>query len=419
MGFSRDNGVLTADGVRLDELAAAHGTPLYVYSAARVHEALRSYAEAFAGVPHQLCYALKANANGALLRLVAASGAGADIVSGGELQAALRAGFRADRIVFSGVGKTEAEMRAGIAHGIGAFNAESEEEILALSRLAVEAGRTVRVALRVNPDIDPGSHPYVSTGQAHNKFGVDIARAPEIFRRAVVLPAIRLVGLQCHIGSQITDVARLGESATALADASRRLLADGFALETVNIGGGLGFDYRAADEARERPGALPVTPRALAESVLPRLRDLGLTVLVEPGRSLMAGAGVLLARVLQVKAGAHRFVIVDAAMNDLIRPALYGAWHRIEPVVDRCAPAEVVDVVGPVCESGDFLARDREMPGCRAGDLLAVRDAGAYSFSMASTYNMRPRPAEVLVEEGRARLVRRRQGFDDLVREEV
>ncbi len=407
-GFAREAGELRCDGVSLQEAARGFGTPLYVYSAASVVEAYRAYEHAFASVPHRICYAMKANGNNALLKLLAGLGAGVDIVSGFEMLSALRAGFPRERIVFAGVGKTEAELELGLREGIGDFNAESEEELVRLSAIAAWMGATARISLRVNPDIDPRSHPYISTGLRENKFGVDIRAAPEILRRARKLPGLRVAGLQCHIGSQITDLEPLREAAQEVADLSRRLLAEGFPLETIDLGGGLGVDYEK--------GTLP-DPAALAARVLPTLAGLPLQLLIEPGRSLVATAGALLTRVLYLKEnGAKRFVIVDAAMNDLLRPALYQAFHRIEPVAPPRAGSAPVDVVGPVCETGDFLARDRALPAVETGDLLAVLDAGAYGFCMSSNYNLRPRAAEALVEDRELRLVRRRETFEDLVR---
>ena len=409
--FARRDGILECEGVPLDALADTHGTPLYVYSAAALVAGYEAYARAFAPVPHRICYALKANSCGALLRLLAARGAGADIVSGGELLAALRAGFPPERIVFSGVGKTDAEIRLGIEKGIGEWNAESEEEIERVSRAAAAAGCTARITLRVNPDIDPRSHPYISTGLHTNKFGVEIQRAVEILERARRLPAVAVTGVQCHIGSQVQDLGALEEAAHAIAALGRELLSRGFALETVDVGGGLGVDYE---------GEAGPTPADLAARVLPAVAPLGLPVLLEPGRSIVARAGVLLTRVLHVKENARkRFVIVDAGMNDLLRPALYEAFHRIEPVRETGAAPRPVDVVGPVCESGDFLARERLLTAVGPGELLAVRDTGAYGFCMSSNYNLRPRAAEVLVEAGRPRLVRRRESFEDLVRTEL
>jgi diaminopimelate decarboxylase len=410
-GFERVGGELRCDGVSLEDAARAHGTPLYVYSRAAIESAFRAYEAAFAPARPRICYAVKANGNGAILRLLASLGAGADIVSGGELLAALRAGFPAERIVFAGVGKTDAEIDLGLEHGIGEWNAESEDEIARIGRAALTRGAVARVSLRVNPDIDPRSHPYISTGLREAKFGVAIGLAPEILRRARERAGVEIVGVQCHIGSQITDLEPLAAAARALADLSRSLLDEGFPLRTIDLGGGLGVSY----DGRGAPDA-----SGLASAILPAVEGLPLTLVLEPGRSLVAGSGVLLTRVLYVKGGHGKtFVVVDAGMNDLLRPALYDAYHRVEPVVPRGREAELVDVVGPVCETSDFLARRREIERPDPGDLLAVRDVGAYGFAMSSTYNMRPRAAEVLVEDGRARLIRRRETFEDLVRTEV
>ena len=410
-GFERENGELRCDGVSLLEAAREHGTPLYVYGRAGIERAFRAYEAAFAPVPHRICYAVKANGNGAILRLLASLGAGADIVSGGELLAARRAGFPPERIVFAGVGKTEAEIALGLEHGIGEWNAESEDEIARIGAAAAARGQVARVSLRVNPDIDARSHPYISTGLREAKFGVAIGLAPAILRRARERAGVEVVGVQCHIGSQITDLEPLASAARALSDLSRRLLDEGFSLRTIDLGGGLGVSY----DGKGVPDA-----SSLASAVLPAVEKLPLTLVLEPGRSLVADAGVLLTRVLYVKGGHERkFVVVDAGMNDLLRPALYAAFHRVEPVAPRGRPAELVDVVGPVCETSDFLARRRELERPEPGDLLAVRDAGAYGFCMSSTYNMRPRAAEALVEDGRVRLIRRRETFDDLVRTEI
>jgi diaminopimelate decarboxylase len=410
-GFERVDGTLACEGVALDEIAGRFGTPLYVYSWALIEGAFRAYAEALRSVPHRICYALKANSSGAILRLLAGLGAGADIVSGGELLAAERAGFPANRIVFAGVGKSDDEIALGLSRGIAVFNAESEAEIERIASLAGSMGQTARVALRVNPDIDARSHPYISTGLRESKFGVDIDLAVDVLERARRLPALRVVGVQCHIGSQIADLAPVEEAARAMASLSRDLLRRGFALETLDLGGGLGVDYDGAGV----PG-----PEALAARVVPEVRDLPLTLVVEPGRSLVGAAGILLTRVLSRKENRGKsFEIVDAGMNDLLRPALYDAFHRIEPVASRRRASTRLDVVGPVCETGDFLARDREMEDVERGELLAVLDAGAYGFAMSSRYNMRARAAEVLVEEGRARLIRRRETFEDLIATEV
>jgi diaminopimelate decarboxylase len=410
-GFTREDGRLCCDGVTLEDAAARFGTPLYVYSASALLSAYDAYALAFAGVPYSICYALKANSSQALLRLLCAKGAGADIVSGMEMRAALRAGFPAERIVFSGVGKTDEELTDGVEAGIGGWNAEGEEEIARLSRVATSQRKRVSVALRVNPDIDARSHPYITTGLRDNKFGVDIKRAPDILAHARALPGVEIVGLSCHIGSQIMDLDPIEEAVRELARLSRWLLAEGFPLKLVDIGGGLGVGY-------DTEGA--PSPADLAARVLPHLKELGLTVLLEPGRSLIAAAGMLVTRVLSVKENRGKaFVIVDAGMNDLLRPALYQAHHRVELVASRPGDSRRVDVVGPVCETGDFLARDRELPLPEPGDLIAVFDAGAYGFCMSSNYNLRPRPAEVLGRDGALRLIRSRETFEDLVRNEI
>jgi diaminopimelate decarboxylase len=410
-GFARTGGELRCDGVSLEDAARALGTPLYVYSQAAIEAAVQAYQQAFARVEHRLCYAVKANGNGAILRLLAGLGTGADVVSGGELLAARRAGFQAERIVFAGVGKSDAEIALGLQQGIGEWNAESDAEIERIGAAAAARGLVARVSLRVNPDIDPRSHPYISTGLREAKFGVPIGRAGEILRKARHRQGIEVAGLQSHIGSQITDTEPLAAAARALAGLSRELLGEGFPLRTIDLGGGLGVSY---------DGAATPDPAALAAAIIPHIEGLPLRLVLEPGRSLVAAAGVLLTRVLYVKQGEDRcFVIVDAGMNDLLRPALYEAFHRIEPVRSRGRGGLLVDVVGPVCETSDFLARRRELERPEPGDLLAVRDTGAYGFAMASNYNMRPRAAEALVEGGRLRLIRRRETFEDLVGTEV
>ncbi|MDQ5857522.1 MAG: diaminopimelate decarboxylase [Acidobacteriota bacterium] len=411
-GFFRRGGELTCDGVALSAIARAAGTPVYVYSAASIEENFRRFDAAFAPVSHLVCYAAKANSNLTLLRQLAALGAGADVVSGGELRAVLECGFPADRVVFSGVGKTLAEIGAGVEAGVLALNAESEREIEKIDAEAARRGRKARVALRVNPDIDAGSHPYISTGRKHNKFGIDIKRARDIFRRAGRFPNTTFVGVQAHIGSQILDPEPLAQSARELAALATSLVEDGHSIETVDVGGGIGIG-EGADKT--------LTPERYAAAVLPHLTGLPFKILIEPGRAIVGPAGVLLTEVLYLKENSGKlFVVTDAGMNDLLRPALYGAIHSIEPVPDfRIGGAPVTaDVVGPICETSDFFLRDAEVTRPEEGDLLAIKDVGAYGFAMASNYNFRGRPAEVWVEEGEFRVVRRRETFEDLVRGE-
>ncbi len=405
-GFFRERDELTCDGVPLSEIARRAGTPVYVYSRAAIEENLRAFDRAFAAVRHLVCYAAKANSNLAILKLLASHGAGADVVSGGELRACLESGFAADRIVFSGVGKTGEEIRAGVAAGLLAFNAESEREMEKIDAEAGRQGRKTRVALRVNPDIDAKTHPYISTGLKHNKFGVDIGRAREIFGRSRRLENLVLTGVQAHIGSQILETAPLEETARELAALARALAGEGFPIETLDIGGGFGV---------AGAGEKQLTPDEYAAALLPYLTGLPFRILIEPGRAVVGPAGVLLTRVLYVKENrGRRFVITDAGMNDLIRPPLYGAIHAIEPVGPPKGHPIQADVVGPICETSDFLARDVVLAEPAEGDLLAVRDVGAYGFAMASNYNFRPRAAEVLVERGAFRVVRRRETWEDL-----
>ncbi len=406
-GFERIAGELTCDGVSLDAITRAAGTPAYVYSRATIEKQFRRFDRALASVPHLVCYAAKANSNLAILRLLAAQGAGADVVSGGELRAALECGIPADRIVFSGVGKKEEEIRSGVEAGILAFNAESERELEKIDTIAGAAGRPARVALRVNPNIDSGSHPHIATGLAHNKFGIDIARARQIYRQARRLANLKMCGLQAHIGSQILEPGPLTETARELARLAAEILADGTPLETLDLGGGIGV----AESEEET-----LSPEAYAAAVLPPLTGLTLRILTEPGRAIVARAGALLTRVLYVKENRGRnFVVADAAMNDLLRPALYSATHPIEPVVPR-GEAFTADIVGPVCETGDFFVRDATIARPQEGDLLAILNTGGYGFAMASNYNFRGRAAEILVENGGFRIVRRRETYEDLVR---
>lgn len=410
-GFQRGaDGRLTCDGIPLAEIAAKVGTPVYVYSRALVEESYNRFDRALSGVSHLVCYATKANSNLAILRALAALGAGADVVSGGELRAAVECGIPPERIVFSGVGKTDDEIRFGVGLGILAFNAESSRELEKVNAAAAALGKTARVALRVNPDIDPKSHPYISTGLKHNKFGIDINRALEVYGEARRLPHLRMTGIQAHIGSQIADPRPLAETARELALLASKLIDGGFPLETLDVGGGIGIG---------ESGAPALSPEEYAAAVLPPLSGLPLPlkVLIEPGRAIVGPAGALLTRVLYRKTnGGKEFVVVDAGMNDLIRPPLYGAIHPIQPVDPPTGAPLVADVVGPICESTDFFARDRALPAPEEGDLLAILDAGAYAFVMSSNYNFRGRVAETLVEDGTFRVIRRRETYEDLVR---
>ena len=402
---------LCCDGVRLADIVARCGTPTYVYSADAILARFQSLDRALDEVPHTICYAVKTNSNLAVLGTLARAGSGFDIVSGGELHRLLRIGAAPERIVFAGVGKAREEMRAALGAGIGTFNVESLPEAELLSRTAAELGVTARVALRVNPDLEAGGHHYITTGTAAEKFGVPRSQAVASFEHLSRLPGLDARGLHCHIGSQILDVEAHRQVARLLADLTRDLRGRGATIDALNVGGGLGIRYR--DER---------APRAadFAAAVLPALRDLGVHLLVEPGRFLVGNAGVLLSRVLYRKDTDRKvFLIVDAGMNDLVRPTLYGAHHEILPLERRSGrPRQVVDVVGPLCESGDFLARDRAVPRLEAGELLAIDSAGAYGFAMSSNYNTRPRAAEVLVRGGEFQVVRDRESLADLWRGE-
>ena len=401
--LARRDGSLQLDGVDLQALAQRFGTPLYVYSQAAMLDALASYQRALAGRRHLVCYAMKANSNLAVLQTFALAGCGFDIVSGGELARVLAAGGRADRVVFSGVGKTRAEMLQALQVGVRCFNVESESELRRLSAVAREAGAVAAVSLRVNPDVDAGTHPYISTGLRENKFGIAHERAREVYRLAASLPGLKVVGIDCHIGSQITQTAPYLDALDRLLDLVEALEAEGIAIAHIDIGGGLGITY--TDETPPRPGELVAQVLARMDARGHGQREL----LLEPGRSLVGNAGVLLTEVLYLKPGpAKNFCIVDAAMNDLVRPALYEAWMAIEPLQQRATAAQRWDVVGPVCESGDWLGRERDL-ALAEGDFLAVLSAGAYGMTMASNYNTRPRAAEVMVVAGDAVLVRERE----------
>jgi len=394
---------LCIEDCTLNDLADRFGTPLYVYSRTAMLAALGSYQRALAGRDHLICYAMKANSNLAVLQTFAQAGCGFDIVSGGELKRVLAAGAPASRIVFSGVGKTRAEMREALDAGVMCFNVESEPELELLSQVAVETGRTARISLRVNPDVDAGTHPYISTGLKGNKFGIAHERAVATYQRAAALPGLEVVGIDCHIGSQITEATPYLDALDRLLDLVEAVEAHGIRLHHVDVGGGLGITY--TDETPPEAGVL-------VAQLLARIDARGhghRKVLFEPGRSLVGNAGVLLGEVLYLKPGDEKnFCIVDAAMNDLARPAMYEAWMAIVPCRTRTTPAVTWDVVGPVCESGDWLGRDRAL-AVQPGDRVAVLSAGAYGMSMASNYNTRPRAAEVLVSGSQAWLIRDRE----------
>jgi diaminopimelate decarboxylase len=409
--FDYRNGVLHAEAVNLVELADAVGSPFYCYSTATLERHYRVFSEAFAGEKTLICYAMKANSNQSVLRTLAKLGAGADVVSGGELKRALAAGIPPERIVFSGVGKTEDELRAALAADILCINVESEPELELLSHLASEQGKTARISVRVNPDVDSGSHAKISTGKSENKFGIPLTQARGVYALALKLPGIRVTGVDMHIGSQITDLVPLEAAFRLLAEFVQALRADGHTISHVDFGGGLGIPYHADREA-------PPLPSAYAAMVKRVTHNLGCRLLFEPGRMIVGNAGILVTRVLYVKQGeAKKFVIIDAAMNDLIRPTLYEAHHDILPVraAPQGAPQITADVVGPVCETGDYLALGRTMPEPKAGDLLAIMTAGAYGAVQSGFYNTRALVPEVLVRGDQYAVVRPRLEVDALI----
>ncbi|GAB3485147.1 diaminopimelate decarboxylase [Azotobacter salinestris] len=403
--FIYRDGTLFAEGVALSAIAARFGTPTYVYSRAHIEERYRAYADALAGMPHLVCFAVKANSNLAVLNLLARLGAGFDIVSRGELERVLAAGGNPARVVFSGVGKTREDMRRALEVGVHCFNVESEVELERLQEVAAELGVKAPVSLRVNPDVDAQTHPYISTGLKENKFGIDIEQAEEVYARAAELPNLEVLGVDCHIGSQLTTLSPFLDALDRLLLLIDRLAARGIVIRHLDLGGGLGVRYH--DEQ-------PPAPGDYIAAVRERLAGRALALVFEPGRSIVANAGVLLTRVEYLKHTEHKdFAVIDAAMNDLIRPALYQAWMDVVPVTPHGGEVCSYDLVGPICETGDFLAKDREM-ALVEGDLLAVRSAGAYGFVMSSNYNTRGRAAEVLVDGEQMHLVRRRETIEEL-----
>jgi diaminopimelate decarboxylase len=424
--FQYRDGKLYCEDVDLAWAADEFGTPLYVYGAGTILDHYNRLDAALAPLDHLICYAIKANSNRAILKLLTDAGAGFDIVSGGELFRAIQAGADAQKCTFAGVGKSQEEIDYALEKRVHSFNVESEAELELIDTIAGAKKSRAPIALRVNPDVDPHTHKYISTGSHENKFGIALGDAPLIYDRAAKMPNIDIVGVQMHIGSQITEAAPFAAAIAKVAPLARDLKAK-YGIKFFSIGGGMGIIYRRALESGSgkwwhdhggEPSAFSV--RDYANAILPPLRELGLRILLEPGRFLIGNAGVLLTRVRYIKkSGAKKFAIVDAGMNDLIRPALYQSYHEIVPAVEKSkSKTEKIDIVGPVCESGDFFALDRQMPEVREGDLLAIMSAGAYGFTMASNYNSRPLPAEALVRGDQVSLIRKRQTWEDLVRNE-
>jgi diaminopimelate decarboxylase len=409
--FDYRDGELWAEQVRVRDLAERFGTPLYVYSTRTLTRHYRAFDSAMQGLDHLTCFSVKANGNVGLLRLMGRLGAGVDIVSGGELHRALKAGIDPRKIVFSGVGKQEHEIRQALATDILMFNVESAQEMERIGRIAAEMSREARISIRINPDVDPKTHPYISTGLKKNKFGLDILEATGLYLLAKETPFLEPVGIDCHIGSQLTQIGPFAEALGKLLDFVDQLRQSGVTIRYFDLGGGLGITYN--DEE-------PPLPEELGRVIAKSLAGKPLTVILEPGRAIAGNAGILVTRVLYTKRTAvKKFVIVDAAMNDLVRPSFYGAYHRIGEVSPQARQLEVVDVVGPICESADFLAQDRALPVLKPGELVAVFSAGAYGFTMSSQYNSRPRAAEVMVDGDQTALIRRRETYDDLIALEV
>ena len=408
--FRYHNGRMRAEDVDLGNIAERFGTPCYVYSRATLERHWQVFDSALGSHPHLICYAVKANSSLAVLQVLARLGSGFDIVSEGELERVLRAGGDPARIVFSGVGKRAAEMQRALEAGIRCFNVESEAELVRLEAVAAGTGHIAPVSIRVNPDVDAQTHPYISTGLRDNKFGIDVDQALQVYQRATKLPHLQVTGIDCHIGSQLTDTAPFVDALERVLQLVDRLQSDGIELAHIDLGGGLGIPYRSEDR--------PPLPDAYARALLARMSGRPQELLLEPGRAIAGNAGILLTRVEYLKHTAHKnFAIIDAAMNDLQRPALYNAWHDIVPVEPREGTPSVYDVVGPVCETGDFLGKERELQ-LAEGDLLAVRSAGAYGFTMSSNYNSRPRAAEVMVDGDRVFVIRERETLADLYRHE-
>ncbi len=412
--FHYKNDNLYCEDIRIDEIAAKTGTPFYLYSATALKGNYQLFDDGFKDIPHLTCFAVKACSNIGILHLLAAMGSGADIVSGGELFRALKAGINPDKIIYSGVAKTEAEIREAVLADILFFNVESSQELDLIQKVARDLGATARISFRINPDVDPVTHPYISTGLTKSKFGLPVEAAFAEYIRARAMDHIEVVGVSCHIGSQLTKISPFIEAAEKVKAFIARLNDKGITIKYLDLGGGLGITY---------DNEQPPHPHEYAQAIQDILKGLNCTLILEPGRVIAGNAGVLITKVQHTKTNSggeeeKRFVIVDAAMNDLTRPSLYGAYHEIIPVTDNGRDKLKVDVVGPVCETGDFMARDRELPATEPGDLLAIMSSGAYGFTMSSNYNSRPRVAEVLVNGSDIHLIRRREDYDDLTRHE-
>ncbi|MBI4746593.1 MAG: diaminopimelate decarboxylase [Deltaproteobacteria bacterium] len=399
---------LYCEDMAVEKIAKEVGTPFYLYSKETLEHHFKVFDKAFLDVPHITCYAVKANSNIAILDIFGSLGSGADIVSGGELFRALRAGMSPDRIVYSGVGKKIEEIDFALKSNILMFNIESSQELEVINQRTEKLGKKARISIRINPDVDPKTHPYISTGLKKSKFGIDIKKALNEYRRSRELKNIEVVGVDCHIGSQITEIGPFRDAVRKIREIVVTLASEGFAIKYLDLGGGLGIPYHVEE---------PPQPDEYARTIIEEVRGLGCTLILEPGRLLVGNAGILVTKVLYTKDGEEKsFVIVDAGMNDLIRPSIYGSFHFIQPVKKEERKNAMVDVVGPVCESGDFLASARQMPEARPGELLAVMSAGAYGFAMSSNYNSRPRVAEVLVQGDRYYIIRKRETFEDLIR---
>jgi diaminopimelate decarboxylase len=409
--FQYQGDELFCEGLPIRTIAEKVGTPFYLYSLHTLESHFQAFDTPFSKTKHLICFSVKANSNLAILRVFTRLGGGVDVVSGGELFRAMKAGVRPDRVVYSGVGKRPEEIEYALESGILMFNVESSQELLEIDALAKGLGKKAPIALRVNPDVDPRTHPYISTGLKKNKFGINIQKSLEEYRLASTLPNIRVIGVSCHIGSQLTDVGPFVEALQRVKDLVGKLKEGGIQIQYLDMGGGLGITYNQEE---------PPHPRAYAESLLKELEGLECTLVLEPGRVIVGNAGILVTRVLYTKEGTEKnFIVVDAAMNDLIRPSLYGSFQAIQPVQRKTRPEIVVDVVGPICESGDFLAKDRKLGKAEPGELLAVMSAGAYGFTMSSNYNSRPRLPEILVNKTRFEIIREREDYEDLIKGET